>query len=50
MVRVEGLLFHKGDATNSLPNAITYRCVPRYGYCVSCTDGMMYDMPQMPSA
>ena len=37
MVRVECLMLHKGDANNVLPTAIAYRCVPRYGYCVSCT-------------
>ena len=38
MVRVERLLLHKGDANNVLLTAIAYRSVPRYGYCVSCTD------------
>ena len=35
VVRVEHLLFHKGDANSVLP--IAYCSVPRYRYCVSCT-------------
>ena len=47
VVRVERVLLHKGDANNVLPNAIAYRSVPRYGYCVSCTMpcGVIRDTP-----
>ena len=37
VIGIERLLLHKCDANNVLPTAIAYRCVPRYGYCVSCT-------------
>ena len=47
VVRVERLLLHKGDMNNVLPTAITYRSVPRHGYCKwrTVTCGVYCDTP-----